>query len=305
MLTLTRGRPSNARTPHRGTTLAELLVVLAILGVLAGLLVPAVQRARDAANRTHCGNNLRQIGLALHHFHDTQKTFPPGVRYRDGADPYPFMSWNTQLLPFLERDDLWREALRAYSQDKNFLHDPPHAGLATPLRAYACPSDSRTLDVGTANQLRVAFTSYLGVSGSNQFRKDGILYLDSRTRIADITDGTGNTFMVGERPPSADGVFGWWYAGEGQAEDGSGDMVLSVRERNVTPVVPDCPRGPYSFGPGAIRNQCDLFHFWSPHTGGAHFLFADGSARFLRYSADSIFPALATRAGREAVTVPE
>ncbi len=223
-----------ARERRGAFTLIELLVVIAIIGVLIGLLLAAVQNVRAAAARMACTNNMRQIGIALHHHHDTHQGFPPGVSYRDGADPYPFMGWQTRLLPFLEQENLWKQAQDAYVRDPRFLHNPPHTGLAAVLPVYACPSDSRTLSVhsiGTA--LQVAFTAYLGVEGTNQFRKDGLLYLDSRTRFADITDGASNTLLVGERPPSADGILGWWYAGEGQAKDGSADMVLGVQEHNV------------------------------------------------------------------------
>jgi prepilin-type N-terminal cleavage/methylation domain-containing protein/prepilin-type processing-associated H-X9-DG protein len=284
-------------------TLIELLVVIAIIAVLIGLTLAAVQRARDAANRTKCLNNLRQIGLALHHYHDSNAMLPPGLTYRNGADPFPFMSWNTRLLPFLEQENLWRQAQQAFAQDPRFLHNPPHIGLATVMPAYACPADPNTLEarhVGVT--LNVAFTSYLGVEGTDQFRKDGVLYLDSHTRFADIRDGLSTTLLVGERPASADGALGWWYAGEGQSKDGSGDMVLGVRERNVSTYGPGCPAGPYHFGPGRLQNQCDAFHFWSLHSSGAHFLFADGSVHLLPYSTDSILPALATRAGGETAT---
>jgi prepilin-type processing-associated H-X9-DG protein len=208
-------------------------------------------------------------------------------------------------LPFLEQENLWREALQAFAQDKVFLHNPPHLGLATVMPVYNCAADGRVHSVGTVRgQLEVAFTSYLGVSGSNQFRKDGVLFLDSSIRLTDVTDGSSNTLLVGERPPSADLVLGWWYAGEGQAKDGSGDMLLSVGERNLGTYGPDCPKGPFSFGPGRVQDQCDAFHFWSLHIGGANFLFADGSVHFLSYSAASVMPALATRNGGEPVNVP-
>jgi prepilin-type processing-associated H-X9-DG protein len=133
-----------------------------------------------------------------------------------------------------------------------------------------------------------------------------VLFLDSHVRLADITDGTSCTLMAGERPPSADCWYGWWYAGYGQAGTGSADMLLGARERNLGgPYVSSCPPGPYRFQAGRVENQCDLFHFWSLHPGGAHFLFADGSVRFLAYSAADILPALATRAGGEAVSLPD
>ena len=90
----------------------------------------------------------------------------------------------------------------------------------------------------------------------------------------------------------------------GQANDGSTDNVLGVRERCYNGLV-DCPRGPYEYGPGRADNNCDMFHFWSHHSGGGNFLFADGSVHFLSYSAKSVLRALSTRAGGEAVTLPD
>lgn len=125
-------------------------------------------------------------------------------------------------------------------------------------------------------------------------------------RFTDITDGTSNTLLVGERPPSKDLWYGWWYAGFGAGGNGTADMVLGVRE-NIPPgdaFIPDCGGLPARFAPGRIDNMCDAFHYWSLHSGGANFLFADGSVRFLAYSADAVLPALATRAGGEVVEVP-
>src|SRR5262249_432725 len=140
----------------------------------------------------------------------------------------------------------------------------------------------------------VAFTSYLGVAGLNQYSRDGVLFQGSRVRLTDIRDGTTNTLMLGERPPSADFQFGWWYPGVGLHFSGAGDLVLGVRESNLPPIVPGaqrCPPGAYPFMPGRFSNQCDMFHFWSPHPGGANFALADGSVRFLSYEANSILPA--------------
>ena len=130
-------------------------------------------------------------------------------------------------------------------------------------------------------QLTVALTSYLGVSGTDLGSRDGVLYAERRVlRLTDITDGSSNTLLVGERPPGADLAYGWWYAGPGQDLTGSGDVTLGVRERNVA-LPGACPDGPYQLA-GRLTEQCDLFHFWSPHAGGANFLLADGSVRFLR-----------------------
>ena len=111
--------------------------------------------------------------------------------------------------------------------------------------------------------------------------------------------------MVGERPSSPHLDFGWWYAGWGQMKTGSCDSVLGVHEINTSPFLDTiCRPGASTFGPGALNNTCDMFHFWSLHPGGANFLFADGSARFLAYSAAPVLPVLATRAGGEVAELP-
>src|SRR5207248_1022887 len=157
-------------------------------------------------------------------------------------------------------------------------YSPPHdAILATVVPLFGCPADARVQNTQlAAGKVAVAFTSYLGVVGTNQSRCDGVLYVDSAVRLGDITDGSSQTLLFGERPPSADFAFGWWYRGWAQQRGGSADMVLGGRERNTTGTSYLCAPGPYTFGPGRFDNQCDMFHFWSPHTGGANFAFADG-----------------------------
>lgn len=285
---------------RRGFTLIELVVVLAIGAVLTSLIVSAVQRVRDRGLRVQCANNFRQIGLALHAYHDIHKVFPPGLRHP--PDPYPFMSWHTRILPLLEQEALWKKTQAAFAVERRFWMNPPHQGIETVLPVFSCPANSRTHQLVYPENVDVAFSTYLGVEGLNAAVRDGILFFDSRVRLGDITDGTTNTLMVGERPPSPDFRFGWWYAGVGQALDGSADMLLGVEEHNYTFRAPTCVEGPYRFGAGQLDNMCDTFHFWSLHAGGANFLFADGSVHFLSYSAVALMPALASRAGGEAVT---
>ncbi|HZU36839.1 MAG TPA: DUF1559 domain-containing protein, partial [Gemmataceae bacterium] len=148
-----------------------------------------------------------------------------------------------------------------------------------------------------------ALSSYLGNEGTDQFSEDGVLYLDSRVKMVDIIDGTSNTLLVGERPPSPDLRFGWWYAANGQNSCGSLDTVLGAQELNFT--YSSCPFGPVPYGPGRLNNPCDTFHFWSLHPGGANFAFADGSVHFLSYGSADILEALATRAGGESVTLEQ
>ncbi|HEY7426953.1 MAG TPA: DUF1559 domain-containing protein [Gemmataceae bacterium] len=289
---------------REGMTLVEILVVLAILAVLLALTLAAVQHAREAAARTQCANNLRQIALGLSNYHVAQGHLPPGMENNPNS-PLPCLSWLARILPYIEQDAVWRQALAAYEADKNFTDDPPHP-LATVIRLYGCPADARVQTAGLARgRLFVAFTSYLGVAGTRTFKRDGVLYTNSTVSLTDITDGTSTTLLAGERPPSKDLWYGWWYAGHGVNGTGMGDMVLGVRE--VSPssdiYVPDCG-GPAHFTPGRIDNMCDAFHYWSLHPGGANFLFADGSVRFLAYTADPLLPALATRAGGEAVEAP-
>lgn len=299
---------TNMNHRRKGFTLLELLVVIAIIGVLMALLLPAVQKVRAAADWLQCANNLKQIGLALHNYHGSFSRFPPGVTSQRPKEPYPRMSWLTRLLPYIEQDNLWRYTLAAYDLQPLWPYgNPPHLGFGMPIPIYSCPADPRTLDPQSTHQgLMPALTGYVGVLGIAYNQPDGVLFLDSKTRLTDIRDGTSNTIMVGERPPSADFWYGWWYAGYGQAGSGSGDMLLGARERNFGgPYVSTCPPGPYHFTPGEIDEQCDLFHYWSLHPRGANFLFADGSVHFLTYDADNILPALATRNGGEAVSLPD
>jgi prepilin-type N-terminal cleavage/methylation domain-containing protein/prepilin-type processing-associated H-X9-DG protein len=286
-----------------GFTFVELLVVIAIMATLLGLLGAAVQRARSAAQRVQCMNNLRQVGLALHSYHDGYHVLPPGLL--SVGDPYPYLAWTARLLPYLEQEQLWEQAESDYAAHPLFSGPPPHRDLMVVLSMFVCPADGRAHGIVHPEEVDVAFTSYLGVAGTSSGTRNGVLYFNSRVRFADITDGTSNTLAVGERPPSPDNHFGWWYAGVGQQFDGSADATLGVADFCTTFRAPTCPLGPYSFGPGRLSNMCDTFHFWSLHPGGAHFLMADGSIHFFPYSAAGLLPALASRSGGETAALPD
>ncbi|MBI2808606.1 MAG: DUF1559 domain-containing protein [Planctomycetes bacterium] len=285
-------------------SIIELLVVIGIIALLLALAIPATQRVREAASRLQCANNLRQIGLALHQLHDAERVLPAGVCSPN--TPTPYRSWHVRLLPYLDQAGLWQSSQDAYQITRRPFQNPPHIGLATIIPVFACPTDGRTLEVQHAarDNLNVALTSYLGVSGTNLYSHDGIFFPDSRIRIADVIDGTSQTVMVGERPPSNDNQFGWWYAGRGQFSTGSCDMLLGALEVNIlSPTIAPCPQTGHVFGPGNLWDPCSMFHFWSLHPPGAHFLFADVSVRMITYSGGSILPKLATRAGDEVVSL--
>lgn len=282
---------------------------MGILGLLVGLTGSAVQRARAAAARAQCLNNLRQLGIGLHNYHSARGVLPPGHTSRAGVpDNYRELGWQARLLPYLDQQPLWVRVEEAFRvAPLAGPRQPPHGAiLATLVPVFACPSDPRSGSVQSSdNGIPVALCSYLGNEGLYYAWTTGVLFGDSAVKLTDITDGTSQTLLVGERPASADNSFGWWYRGYGQQDDGSADFVLGVRERNALGGRYKCPPGPYRFTPGSLQNQCDMLHFWSLHPGGGNFLFADGAVRFLGYSADSVMPALASRAGGEPVALPE
>jgi prepilin-type processing-associated H-X9-DG protein len=292
--------------------MVEALVVIGIIGVLLGLIIPAIQRAREAAAHAQCLSNLKQIALALHHHHGDHGRFPPlpnnsinmnrPTLFEDRLRVW--LSWMGQILPYIEQDALWASTQTAFQVEEYPWVNPPHVGLATVIRLYVCPDDPRLLTThDDPNGLTGAFTSYLGVGGGRS--GDGVLgyLIIPGVSLANITDGASNTLMVGERAPPDTFQAGWWYTGGGRTYwlrgPDTGWMMAA-------PWLRDEPcQGPFHYGPGRTDNPCDRFHFWSLHPGGANFAFADGSVRFLPYGAEPIMVALATRAGGEVVDLSE
>ena len=306
-----------------GFTLIELLVVIAIIAILIALLVPAVQKVREAAARAKCQNNLHQIGIALHGYHDTYKRFPQGVAYEY---PYYYWSWMAQLLPFIEQQNAYQKADSWARQSSpafawwpwgDFWDNPQTPAnpiLGFTVSTWICPSDGREEVAISGSQggiypsSNIAFTGYLGVASGAEGNENyygnlrgatGILYWRSKTRIADVTDGTSNTAMVGERPPSQDLYYGWWFAGAGWDGSGEGDVLMGARSYNYAQYGIGCSTSYAQFQPGNFIDPCHQVHYWSPHDGGGNFLRADASARFCTYTINAILPQFFTRNGGE------
>jgi len=249
---------------HSGFTLIELLVVIAIIAILVALLLPAVQQAREAARRSQCKNNLKQIGLAMHNYHDAHGVFPPG--WVQGAfDTSSHWGWATYLLPFVDQGPLYM-TLAPNSR----VMPSPSSNTQLLLSVYKCPSDP-----GAARN------SGLGGYGLNNYPISRVIGdRDSSRKLRDITDGTSNTLLVGERAR----VFGTGLKSCGAIWPGLGVSSAAVHGIANYPINTNWNGTSEQFegvGGNCTSSNATRMVFSSMHTGGAHFLLCDGAIRLI------------------------
>ncbi|HEX3148112.1 MAG TPA: DUF1559 domain-containing protein [Gemmataceae bacterium] len=271
------------QSARRGFTLIELLVVIAIIAILIGLLLPAVQKVREAANRIKCSNNMKQIGMALHNYHDTNNVLPPG-----GSSSGDKMGFQVYILPFLEQDNLYLKFNRSLPYD-----DPVNLAVAlNKVLNYLCPSASEQYSLFSAEYVggnRPFTTHYYGVmgpkgtnpdgtsyqwqgGGHGGFALQGVLTKDGQNTMAAITDGTSNTLLVGE--------ISWRQTGYRVWSRGCQDTAWCAPCKNLRYAI-------NAVGYNETDNFDDI-SFGSNHSNGVVFLMADGSVRFVRQATDML-----------------
>jgi prepilin-type N-terminal cleavage/methylation domain-containing protein len=292
-------------------TLVELLVVIAIIGILIGMLLPAVQQVREAARRTACANNIRQIGLALMNYESAQQDFPPG--WRTGNNTVfvdePGWGWSAYLLPYIEQQNLYDQISFDIGID-----DPVHAdSIQKQIPIYMCPSDPApdVIDLNVhvdhyhgagghgrpfqthshdGEPLMASRSNYSGVFGNTEIddnpgNGNGAFFANSRVRLRDFTDGLSNTMVVGERRNDL-GTVSW----VGVVPELDEPIARIVGTADHSPNHPD----------GHFED------FRSYHPGGINVVLGDGSGHFVGNTIDAqIFQGLATRAGGEIVSIKD
>jgi prepilin-type N-terminal cleavage/methylation domain-containing protein len=321
-----------------GFTLVELLVVIAIIGILIALLLPAVQAAREAARRTQCANNFKQVGVGLHNYHSAKKKFPAGVDLwwtggcptwppaPSGLSQYYGWGWGTYVLPFLEGNTTY-SGINFRTNDHAAVGAREAAGAL--ISTFVCPSDENSgawviccsgWNNGPGSNDDFRMTNIAGVADSREMgcqgnklavRNDsnGVLFNIKSIRTKDVTDGTSSTLMLGEvtgargtgqGASSGPAYYGYfWVAHDVQ------DMAQGINGPLTMPGGRNINLDPID-GDGGSSFQ-ELFSeigFSSWHRGGGHFTFVDGSVHFLGDNTDQkVLEALATRAGGESINV--
>lgn len=294
-------------TRRGGFTLIELLVVIAIIAILIAILLPAVQQAREAARRSQCKNNLKQIGLAMHNYHDVHRSLPPGWIMVEDGEPEPHegvngSGWATHLLPMLDQNNVWELF------DANYGIEQPENDTfrLNTLTVFRCPSDPSkerwTIfeeDDPTVALVDLPTANYVGVYGTEEFPGhshgggpvvhtgdegigDGPLFLNSVTKFRDFLDGPSNTLLVGER--MTDEQKEWHSTWVGVVPDGEETIARVLAIADHTPNHPDAHFDDFS----------------SHHTGGAQFVMGDGRVRFISENIDhDLYQGLMTLQGNE------
>jgi prepilin-type N-terminal cleavage/methylation domain-containing protein len=326
---------------RRGFTLVELLVVIAIIGILVGLLLPAVQAIREAARRTQCLNNLKQLGLALHNYEGAYKAFPESRWSPDGTSGYvippaqgagtsSWLSWSVSILPYIEQ----LAVADSFDFKKPWFDVYNVPSVSTQLEMFTCPTtpDSPRTDpyhlrgaaagdYGTINEVHnTVFTTVLSppITGLPVESREGALAKQKKNRTRDIVDGLSNTIMLAENAgkPQA-----WTAKGRMTAQMFAGytdDKVILFNGEYIVSdgtgwADPDCgftvngasDNGLIKYGPKMINaiNASEIYAF---HPGGACFLYSDGGTRFLSQAIDSrSFVFQCTRDGGEIVNVEQ
>ena len=275
----------------KGFTLIELLVVIAIIAILIGLLLPAVQKVREAAARTKCQNNLKQIGLGLHNYHSAYGKFPAGwkTNYPAGATAADgYWGWAVELLPYVEQENLYRR-IDPTTRRMRQVFQTDLAALRTPVPVYMCPSDTvyplnnnrKFRQMVSGQEIDVAISNYPGNGGNSG--DTGLFQANRQLAVLEVIDGTSNTLAVGERASKVVGgaspnglQHAALWVGISEAPNENGLVGQSAARGYTYYRMPDGETGT-----GAVLPENA---FASNHTGGANFVFCDGSVRFIQSS---------------------
>lgn len=302
----------SSKTVSRGFTLIELLVVIAIIAILIALLLPAVQQAREAARRTQCKNNLKQLGLALHNYHDTFNMFPPGAIQDFAGNGQNEATWVSMILPYIEQAPLYNRA--------NFsscfgcvagVGNPPYEIVSPAIPGMSCPSDPNAgkSAYGYFRRGNYAANSGIGpvhsVSNPDDSTRtySGPFTMNSDRSLANFIDGTSNTAIVSELLNSTGNDF------RGVMHYPEGPLYTHDRVPNTS--IPDETRVPFCVTGvgvpciGTSNSHLDralVYSARSLHTGGAQMALGDGSVRFISENMHlGTWQALGTQGGREVI----